>query len=172
LFPSLESIEPPLARPASLVLLMDVIEHIERDRAFLADVCRRPFVGPETQFLVTVPAYQALFCSHDSFLGHYRRYSNRTLRSCLEDSGLRVVDIGYFFASLLPIRLLQVFKERVIGSRPVQETTGLVSWQGGNAAAALLRSVLSLDARMAMLLKTMGITVPGLSNYALCVKSA
>jgi hypothetical protein len=171
-FPSLEAIVPPLDRPASLILLMDVIEHIEHARAFLADLRIRPYVGPGTRFLITVPAYQSLFCSHDTFLGHYRRYSNRTLRRDLRDAGFTVLDIGYFFSSLLPIRVLQVIKERLLGSRPDHRTSGLVTWNGGETTAALMRDALVLDARLSMRLTRVGLRLPGLSNYALCVKSA
>jgi hypothetical protein len=170
-FPSLDAIMPPPDRPASLILLMDVIEHIEQDGQFLRDLAMRPFVDRDTKFLVTVPAYQSLFCSHDSFLGHYRRYSNGTLRRCLEQSGYRVLEIGYFFASLLPLRLLQVVRERWRGVKP-GEQTGIVTWQGGPALTALMRRALETDARASLLLNTVGVRLPGLSNYALCVKSA
>src|SRR5262245_29355402 len=63
---TLDAIESRFERPASLILLMDVIEHIEHEIAFLRDLRNRPLVGPETTFLVTVPAYQSLFGSHDA----------------------------------------------------------------------------------------------------------
>jgi hypothetical protein len=169
-FSSLDAIAPPIERPVSLILLMDVIEHIENAPAFLAGLRSRPYVGPETTLLITVPAYQSLFCSHDTFLGHYRRYSNRSLRAHVEQSGLRVVDIGYFFSSLLPIRLLQVAKERLLGLKPDRKTSGLVTWQGGEAAAGLMRSLLVLDGRVSIRLSRAGLRLPGLSNYAICVK--
>src|SRR5262245_24436194 len=107
-FESLDAMRPPPTKPVSLVLLMDVLEHIEDDRGFLRSLLTRPYIGRETRFLITVPAYQSLFCSHDRFLGHYRRYTNRLLRTLVDGSGLQVVDIGYFFWSLLPLRVLQV----------------------------------------------------------------
>ena len=172
LFESLDAIPPPITRPANLILLMDVIEHIEQDRAFLIDLCRRPFIGSNTHLFVTVPAYQGLFSSHDSFLGHYRRYSNDTLRRCLEASGLKVIDIGYFFSSLVPIRLVQVARERLLGMKPDKNSSGLVTWNGRETAASLMRDLLVLDARVSMLLTKLGLRLPGLSNYAICVKSA
>jgi hypothetical protein len=171
-FSTLEAIAPRLEGPAGLILLMDVIEHIQHEIAFVRDLCRRPMVGPATRLLVTVPAYQSLFGSHDSFLGHYRRYSNRTLRRRLEEAGLRVLDIGYFFASLLPIRVLQVIKERILGGQSNAEASGLVTWRGSETSAGLMRSALLLDARVSMFLKRFGLRLPGLSNYAVCVKSA
>lgn len=171
-FPSLEAIAPPILRPASLILLMDVIEHVEHDRRFLADLRSRPYIDLRTKFLITVPAYQSLFCSHDTFLGHYRRYSNRSLRRLLESSGFRVLDIGYFFSSLVPIRLLQMAKERVIGMKPDNDTSGLVTWNGSETTAALMRTLLAFDARVSLVLTKLGVRLPGLSNYAICVKSA
>src|SRR5262245_34335058 len=94
---SLDGMAPPPSRPASLVLLMDVIEHIEDDTGFLTGLHGRPYIGPDTRLLITVPAFQSLFSSHDTFLGHYRRYSNSSLRHLVERSGFRTLEIGYFF---------------------------------------------------------------------------
>ena len=87
-------------------------------------------------------------------------------------AGLTVLDIGYFFASLLPIRLLQVLRERTLGGQRNADVSGLVTWQGSEASAGLMRAVLVLDARVSMLLKSVGLRLPGLSNYAICVTSA
>lgn len=169
---SLDGIAPPPSKPASLVLLMDVIEHIEDDTGFLTGLGARPYIDRETRLLITVPAYQSLFSSHDAFLGHYRRYSNGSLRRLIERSGFKVLDIGYFFGSLLPVRVLQVIKERVLGMKPDQPTSGLVTWTSGRGAAGFLSSALVLDARLSIAMTKTGVRLPGLSNYAICVKSA
>jgi trans-aconitate methyltransferase len=168
LFESLDRVGTP--RPASLVLLMDVIEHVEDDGAFLADLLARSLVDRRTYVLVTVPAYQWLFSAHDVFLKHYRRYSNRMLREHLERAGLQVIESSYFFSSLLPLRALQVIKERIVG-RPVTEATDLMTGHG-RASAAILTRALVADAAVALALRRIGITLPGLSNYAICRKSA
>ena len=169
---SLDTLQPPVRRDVSLVLLMDVIEHIGDDRGFLTSLLARPFIGPGSHVLVTVPSYQSLFCSHDEFLGHYRRYSNRQLRLLLERSGLTVLDIGYFFASLLPMRVAQVIKERLLGVQAENRTTGLVTWKGGAGVTSFLRRLLIADATLTASLRRIGVTMPGLSNYAVCRKSA
>jgi hypothetical protein len=161
---------PHAARAASLILLMDVIEHVEDDRAFLDQLLERGLVDPQTRILVTVPAYQWLFTAHDVFLHHYRRYSNRTLRARLEQSGLQVDEIGYFFFSLLPVRLLQWGRERVFGRRAVT-ATGL-SNPGRGAGSSLLTHLLVADASIGFALRRAGISLPGLSNFAVCRKSA
>jgi hypothetical protein len=160
-----------LSGPVAAVLLMDVIEHIDDDRGFLRTLCGRSWFDAGTTALITVPAYQALFCSHDTFLGHYRRYSNRLLRARAMEAGLGVVDMGYFFLSLLPIRLLQAARERLLPS-PSAPTTGLVTWQGGPLKTAVAKRCLALDAALSFAARRCGVTLPGLSNYAICRKSA
>lgn len=169
---SLDGMAPPPSKPASLILLMDVIEHIEDDEGFLKGLRARPYVDQNTRLLITVPVYQSLFSAHDRFLGHYRRYSNDSLRRVVERTGYKVLDIGYFFGILLPVRVLQVIKERMFGVKAAEETSGLVTWTGGKSAAAIFSSALVLDARLSLAVGKVGVRVPGLSNYAICVKSA
>jgi hypothetical protein len=168
LFASLDSV--PVSEPAALVLLMDVIEHVADDAGFLGGICERALVGPDTRLLITVPSYQSLFCSHDRFLGHYRRYSGSTLRALFARVNLQCDEGGYLFASLLPVRVLQVCRERVAGSSDAP--TDLATWGGGAAKARTLASVLTLDGRISLALARLGIRIPGLSNFAVCRKSA
>lgn len=170
LFQELDDV--PSERAASLVLLMDVIEHIENDRGFLTALLARPLIGAQTRVFVTVPAFQGLFSSHDVFLRHYRRYSNAQLRECLEGTGLDVLDIGYFFSSLLPLRVLQVMKERIAPPSAVPAGTGLSTYAGGRLQTSLFAGVLIADATVSLLLKRIGLRIPGLSNFAVCRTSA
>jgi hypothetical protein len=168
LFASLDAVR--LDRPASLVLLMDVIEHVPDDVAFLTDLCARPCIGDRTRLLITVPSYQTLFCSHDRFLGHYRRYSSRTLGRLLDAVRLVPIEAGHLFASLLPVRVLQVLRERVAGSRDAP--SDLATWRGGESKARALAAMLTLDGRLGLFLVRVGVRIPGLSNFAICRKSA
>jgi SAM-dependent methyltransferase len=168
LFASLESV--PVSTPAALVLLMDVIEHVPDDVAFLEDICGRWFIGENTRFLITVPSFQSLFCSHDRFLGHYRRYSGRTLRRLFTNAKLTSIEGGYLFASLLPVRVFQVLRERV--TRSADAPSDLATWRGGDAKARTFAALLTLDGRIALLLARIGVRIPGLSNFAICRKSA
>jgi len=94
---------------ADLVLLMDVLEHVDDDvgliRSSLAGAAPGAFV------LISVPAFQSLFSAHDRFLEHRRRYSIRSLEAVVEAAGLTVVSTRYFFAMILPlvaaVRVLQ-----------------------------------------------------------------
>jgi SAM-dependent methyltransferase len=168
---SLDDVHDRHVADVAIVLLMDVMEHVPDDGAFLDDVVSRRFVSRNTRFMVTVPSYEWLFSSHDRLLGHYRRYSTAALRRQLESAGLTITEHGRFFASLLPMRVLQTVRERLLNGRHAP-ATGLTTWGGGEVAARAIAAVLSVDVRLSMVLSRAGIHVPGLSNFAVCRKSA
>lgn len=161
------------ATPAkvSVVLLNDVIEHIEEDELFLKSLHTRNYFDNNTLFFITVPAYQIFFCSHDVVLGHYRRYTNTTLDNVLVKSGYRSFRLGYFFTTLLAPRIIKVLFEKISNRRDTQSTTGLTEWKGGKFISWFLKTVLLADIFITELLNKVGIKLPGLSNYALCRKS-
>jgi SAM-dependent methyltransferase len=55
-----------------LVVLMDVLEHLENDLQMLQSV-KSACVGDNNSFFITVPAFKSLWSGHDVFLGHYGR---------------------------------------------------------------------------------------------------
>ncbi len=162
--------EVPAARPASLVLLMDVLEHVKDDRGLLRGLASGPLGSAATRFLITVPAYGALFCSHDRFLGHYRRYSSTEFGALLDSARLAPLSAGHLFTSLVPLRIVQVVRERLVPSSQTPPTA-LASWRGSEAAARIMSAVLELDGRLSLALLALGIRLPGLSNFAVCQTS-
>lgn len=153
---------------ADVVLLLDVLEHIENPLLFLEQLLNSPFVTEDTYLLITVPAFQGLYISHDRFLGHYRRYCLRQLRELLRNVGLEDKQSGYFYFTLLLPRFLQRVKEKWISERG--ETTGLVEWRGGRVLTKGISWILTMDYCIGKLFRKIGIGLPGLSNYVLCKK--
>jgi len=92
---SIESID------ADLVLLMDVIEHVDNDVALIREYVDKVPCG--SQFLITVPAFQFLWCGHDVFLEHKRRYTLRQLEDVVRSAGLAVKQGAYYFGMVFPI---------------------------------------------------------------------
>ena len=92
--------------------LFDVLEHLPDDVAFLARL--RALLAPGARLYVTVPAFAALWSSHDELVGHFRRYDARTLRGRVEEAGFRVEYVSYLFAPLpLTVFALRVLPERL-----------------------------------------------------------
>lgn len=155
---------------AGMVLLLDVIEHIEDDIEFLKWLSAFSCIDDHTRFLITVPAYQWLFGNHDHFLKHFMRYTNHSLKNHIQQAGLSELTSGYFFLSLLMARILGWTKDRLTGNK--KQTTGLVEWEGGKTATGLIAGLLQFDFSTGQLFRKLGLKVPGLSNYILCKKSA
>jgi hypothetical protein len=146
-----------------LVLLLDVIEHVADDAAFL-DESVIPHLAEDALLVVSVPAYQGLFSSHDDALAHHRRYSPRQLRDLLTPR-LEVVSRGGLFASLLPVRAAAVAREHISGP---PESHGIGAWTGGQALTRAVSAVLAADAGAGGWLARRGVTTPGLSTWAVC----
>ena len=74
-----------------LVLLMDVIEHIEDDESFISKDLSPLLKKFNPLVLVTVPAFQTLFSNHDLLLQHYRRYTYDKLKLLLTRNDLKII---------------------------------------------------------------------------------
>jgi SAM-dependent methyltransferase len=75
------------------VYSLNVLEHIEDDRASLAELLKK--LRPGGRLFIYVPAIQALYSSMDRKIGHYRRYSKNRLRNIAKDAGFRIERIEY-----------------------------------------------------------------------------
>lgn len=84
-----------------LAAALDVIEHIDDDRAAVAALAS--CLKPGGKLLVTVPAHRWMWSKHDELNHHKRRYSRRSLRALIESSPLRLDSIGYFNSVLFPL---------------------------------------------------------------------
>lgn len=101
-----------------LVVMLDVLEHIEDDDGTMKAL----FACMETsgKILITVPAYQWLWGPHDKVLHHKRRYTRTELRRVIEGAGLKVRKISYFNTFLFPLVALIRVAESLTGSNKVR----------------------------------------------------
>jgi 2-polyprenyl-3-methyl-5-hydroxy-6-metoxy-1,4-benzoquinol methylase len=73
--------------PHDAVLALDVIEHVDDDRSFVARL--GSLVQPDGLVVVSVPALPEMFSEFDRIQGHRRRYLPETLRAAFEGTGFR-----------------------------------------------------------------------------------
>lgn len=106
--------------PASgrLVLLADVIEHLDDDRRCVE--AARSILRPGGTLVITVPAFQALWGPNDDISQHRRRYTARSLRRVLEDSFV-LERITYFNTLLLPPIALGRWAQRLVRAQGGEE---------------------------------------------------
>lgn len=150
-----------------LVLLLDVLEHVPEDRAFLEETIVRN-VATGGHVLVSVPAWPYLFGAHDERLGHHRRYAPAAIRALVDAAGLRLVAGGGLFASLLLPKLLERWAGRGLGAAP-HGTAG--DWAGGPLLTSLVHGALAADARACGIAARAGVEIPGLSWWGLCARA-
>jgi SAM-dependent methyltransferase len=144
-----------------LITCLDVIEHTPDDRATLREL--RRVAKPGGWLLVTVPAYQALWSSHDEANHHYRRYARRTLSSAAVDAGWRLERMTSFNILLLaPAAAVRVAKRRWQRRRGSEPTLDL------NLGPRWLNAVLERPMRIEARWLRRGRTLPaGLSLMAI-----
>ncbi len=99
-----ESLPAELRSSIKVIMLLDVIEHIEDPGRFLEGL-RASYPSLE-KLLITVPARKELWSNYDDFYGHYRRYDRKMLVSLSERLGLRLETNRYFFHALYPLLLV------------------------------------------------------------------
>jgi SAM-dependent methyltransferase len=87
-----------------LILLMDVLEHVDDDVALLREVATS--VRPGTPVFITVPAFSFLWSAHDVFLEHRRRYTSKMLVRTMKSAELTVDRIRYFYLGIFPFAVL------------------------------------------------------------------
>lgn len=140
-----------------LILMLDVLEHIEDEISFLDNL--HSLLHKNSKLIITVPAFQTLFTDHDRFLRHYRRYNRKKLQKVLENSGFRVTYYGYIFCTLLPFRILQ----KLFRVKSAQQN----SLRAGNKFINIIATlILQIDASVTFWLSCKKIYVPGLSCFA------
>lgn len=94
------------------VTALDVLEHVQDDRAAAAEIARA--LRPGGVLVVSVPAYRFLWSAHDVALHHQRRYVAGELRRVLEDAGLEIVRLTYLLTLLLPIAVAVRWSQRLL----------------------------------------------------------
>jgi SAM-dependent methyltransferase len=124
-----------------LAVCLDVVEHLEDDRAALAEL--RRVVAPGGALLVTVPAYQWLWSGHDVVNHHHRRYTLSSLRAVAQDAGWRQDRTTYFNSLLLPVAILLRILDR-ISTRTTESSLDL--WVPPEPLNRLLERPLDVEA--------------------------
>ncbi|WP_171123362.1 MULTISPECIES: methyltransferase domain-containing protein [unclassified Ruegeria] len=89
---------------ADLVLMMDVLEHVDDDVALLSEYWKK--ARPGTVFIITVPAFEFLWSAHDEFLEHRRRYTIQSLTKTIRAVKAEPEAIHYYYGAIFPAAAL------------------------------------------------------------------
>jgi SAM-dependent methyltransferase len=95
-----------------LVAALDVLEHVANDRESAEALVS--LVRPGGWLVVTVPAHQALWGSHDRRLHHVRRYGRPQLLGLFESRDVELIRVTPFNMFLSPIAIIYRVLERIL----------------------------------------------------------
>ena len=109
-----------------IVTAMDIVEHIDNDKAAMSEIMR--VLKPGGRVFVTVPAYQSLWSEHDVALHHYRRYTAPMVKDLFQRVGLRIDKLTYAVTSLFPAAWTyrQVSKQLKRGKKNAEPKADLI----------------------------------------------
>lgn len=135
-----------------LIILMDVLEHLEDDLKMLNEI-KASCTGTNNYFFITVPAFYSLWSGHDVYLGHYRRYKIPTLRSVLEKAGYNTTNTYYLYGSLFPMVWLA---RRISNLRKKQADSNMKPFSP--IVNKILFGITSAEMKLTTANKTFGVT--------------
>ena len=123
-----------------VVTAMDIIEHIDDDKAASREILR--VLKPGGRLFVTVPAFPSLWSEHDEALHHYRRYTAPHLKDVFQRVGFAVPRLSYTVTSLFPlIWTYRQLSKRFSKKRPdAEKKADLVEFTGPINSALMLLS--------------------------------
>jgi hypothetical protein len=149
--------------PQNLVLMMDVLEHVDDDAALLRSYSDKMPRGGHV--VITVPAFQFLWSGHDIFLEHRRRYTAAAIERTVRTAGLEVVRTNYFFGLLFPVAaVIRIFKKQLLDKGGIKAQSEL------KPAGPLLNRLLTILHDFERVTVFRFNKVAGLSIFCLCRK--
>lgn len=110
----------PFGESFDVILLVDVLEHVEDEQALL--LALRSWLKPDGALLVTAPAFQFLWSGEDFVSNHLRRYAKSRLRRVIQRAGFAIVRDTYFNFFLFPIQAGVILLNRFFHPRSMTQT--------------------------------------------------
>jgi len=98
-----------------LILMLDLLEHLADPHAALEHA--RSLLTPKGKLIMTVPAFNSLWTTHDDLNHHFTRYTKPTFDALANSSGVRLEKLQYLFHWTCPVKLAIRIKERLLKSR-------------------------------------------------------
>ncbi len=99
-----------------VILMLDILEHMPDPAAALTHA--RSLLKPDGRLIATVPAFMALWTSHDDLNHHVIRYDRRGFSKLISTSGFDTLRSKFLFHWTCPVKLLIRLKEKLLGATP------------------------------------------------------
>jgi SAM-dependent methyltransferase len=138
-------------RCVDAVVMLNVLEHIEREDAALSQVHR--ILKPGGILVIEVPAGPSLYDYYDRYLRHYRRYDKSALVAACKSAGLEPLELSHLGFLLYPAFWMIKKINRLRRPRNRQEIERLVTRQiAKSGSSGLMRLAMRFEILVADLL--------------------
>ena len=144
---SLPDANPYAGQKFDLIILLDVLEHIEDDQGSLKSLSE--CLTAEGRIFITVPAFSFLWSRHDEIHHHFRRYRRPELLAKLREAGLEPVRCSYFNFWLFPVIASIRWVKGLVGSQKGDEE-GIPAPMVNNLLAGIFSSERFILPRMSL----------------------
>lgn len=94
----------PFNEKFDVICMFDVLEHIKDDKSALQEI--QKLLNPGGIVILTVPAHQWLYGSHDRMHYHHRRYSTKVLKKIIFNFNMKILRLSHFNFLLFPLIIL------------------------------------------------------------------
>jgi SAM-dependent methyltransferase len=140
---------------ANVVLLMDVLEHVDDDVGLLAEYAAK--VPSGSTVLISVPAFRFMWSGHDDYLEHKRRYTLAQVEAMVGRAGLAIERSVYYFGLVFPLAMLVRMSGKLIHGNDSPARSQL-SRQGA-IANTILTTACSVELPLMPINRLAGLTV-------------
>jgi len=130
---------PEMCGAYDMILLMDVIEHLDDDLDFLKTALEH--LRPTGIVAINVPAHTALYGKYDRVAGHKRRYNSQRLLSLFGESNVTPIAMVNWGLSLVPLVLMRKLALKFVSDERAIETGFTPPGRVTKAGLDLLRSI-------------------------------
>ena len=124
-----------------VIFLFDVIEHLADPTFFLDSV--QYHLKPDGFLVVNVPAEQWLFSRYDKVMGHFRRYTRKSLNNTLKASGFKPLVCSYWGSVYIPLLLSRKF---LLSVQPARSDAEIIN-SGFKPPSQTVNSIISFLSR-------------------------
>lgn len=130
---------PEMCGAYDMILLMDVIEHLDDDLGFLQTSLEH--LKPRGIVAINVPAQMVLYSKYDRVNGHKRRYNCERLSSLFEKSNVTPLAIINWGFSLVPLLLVRKLVLKFVSEERTMETGFVPPGRVTKAGLDLLKGI-------------------------------
>lgn len=162
----LKDIEEIPKNSVDIILLLDVLEHIDDESSLLKNFIT--LLKSDGKLIITVPAFQFLYTQRDYFLNHFRRYSIKKIKKLLTYNGFEIKETFYFYTIGFVFRSIEILLFQIGVKKKFRHTVSEWKYNEMNIITKLFENLLNVDFTINRKLQSVGIYLPGLSVCAIC----